>query len=178
MPRAIKRNQRELVLITRKGIDSKQIQGFVLGSSERLVLLQYVHDFHLDGLLVLNKSDITEIRCSATDKFQRGLLRREGLLERVPFEAPFNLSDWRSIIRQLAKAYLLIILECERGEDPDFVIGRVAKTTSAAVYVRYFTGAGRWLERLVRVKYSDITSCQVGTNYLNVYQRHFERVQP
>jgi hypothetical protein len=143
-----------------------------------LVALQYVYDFNLDGLMVLSRSDITQIRSNATDKFQRKLLAKEGLLKEVPFETAFDLQDWRSIIRQFSKAYPLIILECERGDEPEFVIGRVEKTTSVAAYVRCFTGAGRWLDEPVRVKYSDITSCQVDTNYLNFYQRHFDRVAP
>ena len=125
--------------------------------------------------MVLSRSEITEIRCTSTDKFQRKLLADEGLLKPVPFETTFDLQSWRTIIKQLAKAYSLIILECERGDEPDFIIGRIEKTTPAAVYVRYFTGTGKWLDELVRVKYSEITSCQVDTNYLKFYEKYFER---
>lgn len=167
-----------LISILRNEIDANSIQGFILASSEQLVVLQYVYDFNLDGLMVLSRPEITEIRSTATDKFQRKLLAKEGLLKTVPFEAPFDLHSWRSIIKQFAKAYPLIILECERGDEPDLIIGRVEKTTSVAAYVRYFSGTGRWLDELVRVKYSDITSCQVGTNYLKFYERYFDRVAP
>ena len=167
-----------LISILRNEIDPNSIQGFILASSEQLVVLQYVYDFNLDGLMVLSKSEITEIRSTATDKFQRKLLAKEGLLKTVPFETAFDLQSWRSIIKQLAKAYPLIILECERGDKPDFVIGRVEKTTSIAAYVRYFTGTGRWLDEPVRVNYSDITSCQVGTNYQKLYEKYFDRVVP
>lgn len=175
MPQSSKSRQRTLVSIHRKEIDANKIQGFVLASSEEFLVIQYVYDFHLDGLMVLSQSTISEVRTTKTDKFQTTLLKREGLLERVPFEMTFDLQDWRSIIKQLARVYPLIILESERGSDPDFLIGRLVKTTSAAAYVKYFTGIGRWLEEPVRIKYSDITSCQVGSNYLNVYQRHFEK---
>jgi hypothetical protein len=167
-----------LISILRNEIDSNSIQGFILASSDQLVVLQYVYDFNLDGLMVLSRSEITEIRSTATDKFQRKLLAKEGVLKNIPFETTFDLQDWRSIIKQFAKAYPLIIFECERGEDPELIIGRVEKTTSVAAYVRYFTGTGRWLDEPVRVKYSDITSCQVGTNYLEFYERYFDRVAP
>jgi len=164
-----------MVSIHRKGIDANKIQGFVLASSEELVVLQYVYDFNLDGLMVLSRSDISEIRETKTDKFQARLLKHEGLLENVPFARPFEVQSWRSIVKQLSRNYPLLILECERGSEPAFVIGRLLKTTSAAAYVQHFTGIGRWLEEPVRVAYKDITSLQVGSNYLNVYQRHFER---
>lgn len=168
--------RRSLVSILRKEIDRNSIQGFILASSDEFVVLQYVYDFKLDGLMVLSKSEITEIRSTATDKFQRKLLAKEGLLKTVPFETAFDLGGWRSIIKQFAKAYSLIILECERGDEPKFIIGRVVKTTSVAAYVRYFTGTGRWLDEPVRVEYDDITSCQVGTTYLKFYERYFDGV--
>lgn len=170
--------QRELVSITRTGIDAQAIQGFALAASDQLVVRQYVHDFRLDGLMVLSTSDITEIRSSATDNFQTRLLELEGLLERVPFDTAFDLRDWRSIIKQLARAHPLLIVECERGDDPHFIIGRLVKTTSAAAYVRYFTGVGRWLEKLDRVNFCDITCCRVDSNYSNVYQRHLSATLP
>lgn len=97
--------QRELVSITRTEIDAQTIQGFVLASSDQLVVLQYVCDFRLDGLMVLSTSDITEIRSSATNKFQTTLLEQDGLLEQVPFDMTFDLQDWRAIIKQLARAH-------------------------------------------------------------------------
>jgi hypothetical protein len=166
---------RGIVSIRRKEIDPNEIQGFVLESSEQLVVLQYVYDFHVDGLMVLSRSDISEVRETKTDKFQTRLLKQEGLFEEVPFGNKFEVKGWRSIINQLSRSYPLLILECERGNDQDFVIGRLVKTTSAAAYVQHFTGTGRWLDEPVRVAYQDLTCIQAGSNYLNFYQRYFER---
>lgn len=170
--------KRALISILRNEVDANSIQGFILASTDQLVVLQYVYDFNLDGLMVLSRPEITDIRSTATDKFQRKLLAKEGLLKKVPFESAFDIQGWRSIIKQFSKTYPLIILECERGDEPAFIIGRVEKTSSIAAYVRYFTGTGRWLDEPVRVKYSDITSCQVGSNYLKFYEKYFDRVAP
>jgi hypothetical protein len=166
---------RNLVSIHRSEIDDNSIQGFILASSEELVVLQYVYDFNLDGLMVLRVADITEVRHSTTDKFQKGLLEQEGLMQRVPFGADFDLRNWKSVIAQLSKEYPLMILECEALEETDFAIGRVLKTTQASVQFQYFSGAANWAEEAETLKFKDITCCQVGTNYVNVYQRHFER---
>ena len=120
--------QRDLVSVRRSEIDSNTIQGFILAASEQLVVLQYVYDFNLDGLMVLRVADISEVRISATDKFQQTLLVQEGLEQRVPFGSAFDLRDWRSVISQFSKKYGLMILECEAGAEKDFVIGRVLKT--------------------------------------------------
>lgn len=164
-----------LVSIRRASIDEHKIQGFVLGSSEQLVLLQYVYDFRLDGLMVLRVKDISEVSRSKTDEFQERMLDEEGLFLQVPFGYPVNLTDWRSAIDDLRGEHSIFILEAELLDEPDFVIGRVFDTGRVDASVKYFTGAANWVDEPVRVKYNDITSCQVATNYANVYQRYFER---
>ena len=169
------RKQQDLVSIRRGEIDSNFIQAFILDSSEELVALQYVYDFNLDGLMFLRIQDITEVKNSTTDKFQKGLLEKEGLLRQVQFGAAFELSNWASLIPQLAKEYELMILERELIEDGDLFIGTVLKVTKTEVQGRYFSGAAKWAETPEKLKCKDITSCQVGTNYVNVYQRHFRQ---
>jgi hypothetical protein len=166
---------RDLIAIQRDAIDSNDIQGFVLAASDELIVLQYVYDFHLDGLMVLRVADITGVKFRGTDKFQKKLLEREGLLESVPFTATFDLRNWRSVIDQLSKVFGLMVLECEALNEDEFYIGRVLKTTAAGVQFREFSGIAKWAEKPSTINLKDITSCQVGTNYINVYQRHFAR---
>lgn len=156
-------------------LDPNLIQGFVLAHSEKLVALQSVYDFNLDGVRIIRAADITEIKCSLTDKFQKRLLEAEGLIDRVPFGTAFDLRSWQSAISQLSRAYSLMILECEAGDEKDFAIGRALKTTTASVQFQYFSGVGDWSAETVKLTYKKISSCQVDTNYANVYQRFFER---
>ncbi|MDM0038953.1 hypothetical protein QTH89_21145 [Variovorax sp. J22G21] len=166
---------RDLVSISRDEIDTNSIQGFVLASSDELVVLQYVYDFNLDGLMVLRVADISEVQASATDRFQKELLAHEGLEEKVPFASTFDLLNWRALISQLAKQNALVTLECETSDMKELVIGRVQKTAASWVEVQQFTGAANWVDTPIRLDYENISCCQVGTNYVNVYQRHFER---
>lgn len=150
----------------------------MVGVSEVLTLVQYVYDFNLDGLMVLRTGDLTEVTRTATDEFQEGLLQTEGLLARVPFNYSLDLSSWPAAIAGLCKDFPLLILERELLDEPDLAIGRILGVGDDEVQLRYFTGAGRWLDEPESLRYSDITCCQVGTNYINVYQRHFERNEP
>lgn len=45
--------ERKLVSINRDAIDSNSIQGFILGFSDELVVIQYIYDFRLDGPLII-----------------------------------------------------------------------------------------------------------------------------
>ncbi|NHZ92069.1 hypothetical protein F2P45_24125 [Massilia sp. CCM 8733] len=167
--------ERNLVSVSRSGIDNYSIEAFVLGVSDELVLLQYVYDFNLDGLMVLRIADITEVRCSDTCKFQRELLEHEGLIQQIPFDMSLDLRNWKTLLAQLSTMYPLMILECEKLDDPDYIIGQVEEVRTTAVAMQWFSGTGRWDDELASLALEDITSCQVGTNYISFYQRYFER---
>jgi hypothetical protein len=167
--------QRSLVSLRRSAIDDSAIQCFVLGASDQLVLLQYVYDFHLDGMMVLRVGDVSDVTRSKTDEFQERLLAAEGLLTQVPFDYALDLSNWRHAITELSGIHPLLQLECELLDDPDFVIGRTLAFDEEQVTLQYFTGVANWLEEPISVRYDDLTSCQVNNNYMNVYQRHFKR---
>jgi len=166
---------KKLISVRRENIDDHSIQGCVLAFSKDLILLQYVFDFILDGLMVLRTSDITEIKCSATDEFQRGLLITEELFQLVPFGARFELRDWKSILTQFSRWYPIMILEDERPEENLFLIGKVQEIKEDSVWLQYFSGAANWDDKPTKLPLADITCCRVGTNYVNMYQRHFER---
>jgi hypothetical protein len=168
--------ERNLVSIYREPIDSNSIEGYVLALSDDLVVLQFVYDFKLDGIKVIRTADISEVDCSDTNLLQKDLMSQEGLEQIVPFDATFNTGNWRALLSQFAQAYPLMILECEAQDEADFVIGRVVNTSSDKVLILGFSGDGKWDENPTSLAFGDLTSCRVGANYINVYQRYFERM--
>ncbi len=167
--------ERHLVSIRRDRIVDDGVQGFVLAVSPTLVAIQQVDDFRLDGLMVLRLEDITEVRRGDSDQFQQALLAEEGLVQQVPFGMAFDLSDWSAVITQLSREHGYLILEREANEDPDFAIGRVIRTTADAVRFKFFSVVAHWKDIPEEILFEDITCCEVDTNYLTVYRRHFER---
>lgn len=169
--------RRDLVSIRRDEIDGHLVHGYVLAVSADLVALQVVHEFRLEGLMLLRVADITSVEHSDADVFHRQLLVREGLEQLVPFDRGFALDDWSSAIRQLAGDFPLIIIECESLDDDDavFLIGRLHAASRESVDIEYFDGVARWDNDLHELAVGEITSCRVDSNYLNVYARHFER---
>ena len=140
-----------------------------------MLALEYVYNFQIDGLMILRRSDITEVQRTATDEFQERLLKREGIRPGHQFLTPFELDSWQTIIEQLSQHYPLMILERELGPSPEFVLGRTLRVTAAQVEFHSFSGTGKWSDKTVRLKYAQITCLQVNTRYTGFYQRHFER---
>jgi hypothetical protein len=167
--------KRSLVSVRRRDVDDYGIQGFVVGLSETLLALEYVYDFQIDGLMILRRADVTEVRRTGTDEFQEALLNKEGIRPGTQTPAPLEMDGWRSVIDQLSKHYEYMILERELGPEPEFAIGRVVRATAAQVELQTFSGTGRWYPKTERLKYSRLTCVQVNTRYLGFYQRHFQR---
>jgi len=166
---------RSLVSIRRRDVDDYGIQGFLVGLSDALLAVEYVYDFQIDGLMVLRRSDITEVRRTATDEFQERLLKKEGIRPGSQTPVSLELDDWSTLIRQLSERCPFMILERELGPSPEFAIGRPVRATAAQVEFQSFSGTGKWWPKTERLKYSQLTCLQVNTRYLGFYQRYFER---
>ena len=166
---------RALVSIRRKRVDSRFIQAFPIAVSQRLVLLQYVYDFHIDGFMLLRLRDISDWKIGDTNIFQRRLLQEEGLFDQVQFNFSAPIESFPDFLRSLSPTELVIV-ESERTDPAEMHIGTVASADSRTVAINYITGIARREDEPRQMAVRDITSCQIRTNYLNFYQRHFDRL--
>jgi hypothetical protein len=169
--------KKELVSISRSDIDANEIQGFIISESDKLILIQYIYDFKSDGLMVLRKKDISELKTSNTDKFQTQLLKEEGVLSQIDFNLDYDLSSWENFLKAASKKHNLFILEEEKIGESKFNIGKILKIGANKVTMNYFTGVARWLDKPVEIKYKNLTCCQMQNSYLNVYERYFNKKQ-
>ena len=164
-----------LASIRRESIDGLRIQGFVLAYSKDLILIQYVYDFNVDGIMVLRRSDISEIDTDKTDIFQTQILKDEGLFAEVDFQKEYDVKDWPTVLNSVGKDYGLVIVEDEISEDPEFLLGEIQDIKNNSVSILGFTGAANWHKEPTEINYEDISSFQAGNNYSKMYKRYFER---
>ncbi len=165
---------RALVSVRRKRVDGLSIQAFPLAVSQRLVLLQYVYDFRIDGFMLLRLRDSSDWRIGETNIFQRRLLQEEGVLDQVQFDFSAPIESFPDFLRSLSPTELVII-ESERTNPPEMHIGTVASAESRVVAINYITGIARREDTPRQMLVRDITSCQIRTNYIRFYQNHFDR---
>lgn len=171
------KNERNLISIRRENIDTARIQGFVLGFSKDLILIHYVSDFRLDGLMILRIADISEIGSDKTDFLQTEILKANGTYSEVNFDQEFDLTSWSTVFSKIARNYPLLTIE-DDGDYPILMLGKLDAIGEESVMIHEFTGAGRWLDDISEMYYEDISSCQLGNHYANVYQQYFEGRQP
>lgn len=166
---------RNLISIRRKEIDECRIQAFLLDYSEDLILIQYVYDFNLDGLMVLRRSDISEMESDKTDLLQTKILKDEGLYSKVDFDIECELKSWGSALSTLGSRYRFITIEDENPEYTLFYLGEINAIEKESVSIIGFNGAANWDDELSVIYYEDISCVQLGNNYVNVYERYFDR---
>ena len=166
--------QRDLVSIWRAKVDSHSQQAFLLAYSEELLLVQYVYDFHLDGYLLLRRRDISELKLGKTNPFQKKLLEKEGVFEKVDFDFRLPIASFESFLSSLP-SHEIVIVEGEATDPKEFLIGTVSHVSDEVVGVNHFTGVARITKPPEEIKIDQITCCQIRTNYIGFYQRYFER---
>jgi len=167
-------NNRALVTIYRENINDTGIQGFILGYLKKLILLQYVYDFNLDGIIILQRSDVTSIESDESGLFQTQLLKDEGLYDKVDFTKTYDLKNWKTVLATIGSTYQFITLEDENPDDYVFMIGKITKLGRKKVSVQEFTCTGTWNEKVSKMSYKNISSFRAGNNYAKVYERYFE----
>jgi hypothetical protein len=166
---------RELLCIRRASIEESSMQGFLLAFSDSLLLFQYVYNFRLDGYLIIRRSDVTELSCRDTDRFQREFLQAEGVLEQADFEFSAPIQSFDSFLAS-RPADEIVIVEDELSDPQEFLIGTVSHVADDAVHINHFTGIARLSECPEQLAIERITSCQTSTNYIRFYERYFERL--
>ena len=166
--------KRQLIAISRKELGSNKRQGFPLAYSPDLLVLRYVHDFYLDGLLLVRRNDITESFCRGTDKFQRKLLEAENLLKRRLFSFSQPLGSLHAFLSSLGRKQVVII-ENESPDIEDFYIGRIVSANQESIELQVFSGVGNWEKNTTKIPTKDVTCCQLESNYISFYARHFQR---
>ena len=167
------KKDKAIVSISRESIDPNRIQGVILGYSKELLLLNYIYDFKLDGLLILRRKDISKIVSSKTDKFQKKLLIKEGVFDGIDFKNNYKLGSWHELFKDASKRHEYFIIELEDQDNPEFYIGKIERINSKSIRFNYFTGIARWEDESCSIKLDRVTSCQINNNYLNVYERYF-----
>jgi len=163
------------ISISRSGIDSFRIRGFILGFSKNILLIHYVSDIRLDGLMALSLKDITEIQQDKTDVFQTQLLKDEGIYQLIDFDKKYEFSGWKSLLETLKIKNKIISVEDEASEYPTHEIGFLRKIKKKSLSLKSFTGVARREKGKSVTYYEEISALQIGSNYLETYERYFQR---
>jgi hypothetical protein len=139
-------------------------RGFVMGVSERLVLLNKVSDsIRLDGFEVTRIADITSATADFEVKpFYLRALEMKGLSPRHP---PIDLTTMETAIRSIDAHAPPLVIHREAA-DPDVAfIGRVTQWLKSGFRMRLITPSAEWVDDDTLYRYAAITRVDFGSEY-------------
>ena len=149
--------------------------GFVLGISDKLVLLRQFRDFYDEGYTVLRLADIVSVRSGEYERHWERMLSSEGLLNSVKIDAMPALDGFSELLVDFAIEDRFLIVELESKDNPDddlFMIGKVDHVDGEIAYFRHFDGLGIWEDKLLKVPTQGITTVQFETPYIRHLRKY------
>src|SRR5258708_6029087 len=161
-----------VIRVDRKPIDKHLLEGFVVGVSERLLLLHLVdgNTLLLGGYAAVRLSDIRSYRVD--ESFVTRALLLMDTKPAVPDSV--DLTDWASLLASLKNRFPLLMIEMEQKEPGCGFVGQVARQTSRYVTLEEVDTQGMWAES-ERFAYKNITQVGVDNGYFNALARLCER---
>ncbi len=153
-----------VISVYRKPLDKFSVEGFVVGVSDKLLLLQAVesHCLHLDGYAILRLSDISSYKVNTS--FIPHALRLLGRTPVVPHD--IDLSSWSELIASGQRKYPLVQIETEKRRPDCLFIGRVARQSRRIIALKTIDTKGRW-DNTEKFALKDITQVRFDDGYMN-----------
>ena len=167
------------VCLTRRQPSEPRLNGYILGISDRLLLMHCFDDFEPDGYTVCRIRDVIELRHGPYEVWFDHILRSESLVAGIKLSHRIDISSWTTAFRSISRHYGHMIVECEYDNDEeDFYIGELIETRSRSIQFRDYDALGYWSKTLKSIKQADITKVQFDTPYINVFSKYTREGDP
>jgi len=163
------------VYIWHKGYNLTHFEGFIFEQNRDFVLMNDMRDFDYDGLVVLRKSDIDEIKHTDNEKFFLHILKKEKIKKKIfkkRAKIDFKLDTMHKMMKQLKKLQIPIICEHLYKKDDLFQIGTIKKVAKKKARMRYFNARGKLDFKLVSVEYKTLTHIRIDSPYANIFYKY------
>jgi hypothetical protein len=168
------------VRLTRRQPSEPRLNGYILGVSERLLLMHCFDDFEPDGYTICRIRDIIGVRHGPYEEWFDHMLRSESLVEGLKLWHRIDLSSWAATIRSVARHYRQMIVECEDVEEDveDFYIGELTELRSRSIRFRDYDACGYWSLTPKSIAMAEITKIQFDTPYIKVFSKYTREGTP
>ncbi|WP_282125536.1 hypothetical protein [Marinifilum flexuosum] len=165
-------NKNYVRLTRKKGSFEGISTGFILGKSDDFILIQETDEFRILGYQIFPIETIKHVRYNKNDKTYERILKEEGLLDNVGLKYKIDLTDWKSICRDVKKTGLTVISECEHPKIKSFCIGDLKQVNKKSISIRYFNAQGIYDKENTTNDFENITKLSFDDHYANVFSKY------
>lgn len=168
------------VRLTRLQPSEPRLNGYILGVSDKLLLMHCFDDFEPDGYTICRNRDIVKLRHGPYEEWFDHMLRSESLVNGLKLRHRIDLSSWATAIQSVARHYKQVIVECEDAEKDveDFYIGEVVEVQSRSIRFRDYDAIGYWSAMPRSIAIAGITKVQFDTPYIKVFSKYTREGTP
>lgn len=164
-----------------KGDYEPEVTGFVHSYSSSMVFLSCQSEMGLDGFVLINRANISDIKIINRDFVATELMRRcDQSIEQV--EVPtIDISSFQSVLEHFRETNELVCIRerllaiCEGDEDNDFYrLGRVVSVSNDKFEILEFDGVAVWEDKAYEVELEDMAQIEWSGVYLKTFQSFFD----
>jgi len=155
--------------------DLEAYEGFIFEYNNDYVLMNDMRDFNYDGLVVLKKADIHEIKHTQNENFFLHLLKKEKIKKDIykrRKRIKFKLASIQEMMDNLKSLQIPIICEHLSGKRELFQIGTIKEVSNKKAQMKYFNARGKFDFKLVPVPYKSLTFMRIDSPYANIFYKY------
>lgn len=169
--------QRNIITIEREKVSQNKLYGFILKESKHLLMIRQVVDLRLDGILVINKKEISDYYSSLSNQYQTEILKQCGIYQHIDFNIDYDIRYWKNFFESSHKDFSYIEIDDDSFGVNLFYIGKIVKIKKKSIILHEFSGAGRWHKIPSKIYYDNISTCGIGMYYTQCYVDYFNEKQ-
>lgn len=148
----------------------KQSYFYPLAFSDKIIVVQIVEDFQINGYEIIQFKHIKRI--SFADNKYDEINEFAGIKNQIG-TGEIDISCFCAFFESLKLLNKYVIIENE--PDDLFIIGRIEKVLKSKLWIRGFDANGIWDEEVTEIPYSSITSVRWDDRYSSTWQTYLER---
>ncbi len=154
----------------RLNLDDSSHEGFVVGLSEKLVLLQVIYEWQDTGALVVPIERVESCDISDHHDDQIKILAFNSV-KRTKRYAGIKLANFAELFRSLMPRGKFVVISVEDESD----VGQIDAVEADQVVLKAVDPGGNWTGDELECPFEEITSVQFDDGYSRVLQRYVER---
>lgn len=170
----------KVYICDKDGTSIANFNGYILEQNKNHILMSTNYDFFYDGISVIRKADISEIKRTENEKFFQKIMEKENLKKEM-FDRKeildFHLDTYPNMFQTIREMQLPVIIEAVYGSDDRFQIGPLADSNNKQVKINYFNARGEYDLKPVSCKYKEITHFTIDSPYARLYYQYSKKVK-
>ncbi|WP_066801297.1 hypothetical protein [Moraxella oblonga] len=164
----------QLVTIERQKVGLCDLYGFILKESKNLLMIRQVSNLRLDGILIINKKEISDYYTNLSNEYQTQMLKEFGIYQTIDFKVDYDIKNWKQFFKSSIKEVSYFDIDENAFGIYLYYLGKLVKIKKHSILLHQFSGAGNWDKKPTKIYYDHISTCGIGTTYLQTYVDYFK----